>query len=170
MLPPSEHAPSCIGMCACFNTFVCLSCLVFTVCTCLIPWSVAFNPGKSSIFCWRAEIQQRKLSLFVQVTRPVNATAAYHQWRLAESLIPAQIRSERPSAVGTALLSPTRYLTLIHSTENVPPSQPPQSLITRAWKATSLKMQIFFSVVKVCKHWLVEEQYVWRRVATQIST
>ena len=28
----------------------------------------------------------------------------------------------------------------------------------------------FFSVVKVCKHWLVEEQYVWRRVATQIST
>ena len=116
MLPPSEHAPSC--MCACFNAFVCLSCLVFTVCTCLIPWSVAFNPGKSSIFCWRAEIQQRKLSLFVQVTRPVNATAAYHQWRLAESLIPAPIRSGRPSAAGTASLSPTRYLTLIQ-TENV---------------------------------------------------
>ena len=33
-----------------------------------------------------------------------------------------------------------------------------------------LKCESFFSVVKVCKHWLVEEQYVWRRVATQIST
>ena len=32
-----------------------------------------------------------------------------------------------------------------------------------------LKCESFFSVVKVCKHWLVEEQYVWRRVATQIS-
>ena len=41
-------------------------------------------------------------------------------------------------------------------------------LITRAWKATSLKMRICFFSVKVCKHWLVEEQYVWRRVATQI--
>ena len=32
-------------------------------------------------------------------------------------------------------------------------------LITRAWKATSLKSgSFFFSVVKICKHWLVEEQ------------
>ena len=29
---------------------------------------------------------------------------------------------------------------------------------------------VFFSVVKICKHWLVEEQKAWRRVATQIST
>ena len=32
-------------------------------------------------------------------------------------------------------------------------------VITRAWKAMSLKMRLFFfSGVKICKRWLVEEQ------------
>ena len=37
----------------------------------------------------------------------------------------------------------------------------PALFVTRAWKATSLKMRLFFfffSGVKICKHWLVEEQ------------
>ena len=37
------------------------------------------------------------------------------------------------------------------------------SFITRAWKATDLKMQGFFPVVKICKGWLVQEQLAWRR-------